>query len=89
MNVVIWMVAGGVVGWLACTLLHLNASRGLVVSAIIGILGAFFGGHVLAPIFGAAVGEPGVFSPFALLVAAATAAGCLTVSDMMYERFGL
>jgi uncharacterized membrane protein YeaQ/YmgE (transglycosylase-associated protein family) len=89
MNVVIWMVAGGVVGWVACTMLHLNVGRGLVVSAIIGIAGAFFGGHVLAPIFGAQVGEAGAFSPFALLVAAATAAGCLTVSDMMYERFGV
>ena len=88
MNVVIWIVAGGIVGWIACTALHLNVSRGLVVSAIIGIGGAFFGGHVLAPIFGAAVGEAGAFSPFALLVAAATAVGCLTISDMMYERFG-
>jgi uncharacterized membrane protein YeaQ/YmgE (transglycosylase-associated protein family) len=87
MNVVIWMVAGGVVGWLACTLLHLNVSRGLVVSAVIGVASAFFGGHVLAPIFGAAAAEAGTFSPFALLVAAATAIGCLTISDMMYERF--
>jgi len=81
-------VAGGIVGGVACTALHLNVSRGLVASAIIGIVGAFFGGHVLAPIFGAAVGEAGAFSPFALLVAAATAAGCLTISDMMCERFG-
>jgi uncharacterized membrane protein YeaQ/YmgE (transglycosylase-associated protein family) len=88
MNVVIWIVAGGIVGWLACTTLHLNVSRGLVVSAVIGIAGAFFGGHVLAPIFGAAAPEPGAFSPFALLVAGASAIGCLTISDMMYERFG-
>ena len=88
MNVMIWMVAGGIVGWVACTVLHLNSARGLVVSAIIGVGGAFFGGHVLAPIFGAAVGETEAFSPFALLVAAATAIGCLTISDMMYERFG-
>jgi uncharacterized membrane protein YeaQ/YmgE (transglycosylase-associated protein family) len=88
MNVVIWIVAGGVVGWIASTALHLNVSRGLVASATIGIIAAFFGGHVLAPIFGATVGETGAFSPFALLVAAATAAGCLTISDMMYERFG-
>ena len=88
MNVMIWMVAGGVVGWVACTAMHLNAARGLVVSAVIGVVGAFFGGHVLAPIFGAAVSETGAFSPFALIVAGATAIACLTISDMMYERFG-
>lgn len=88
MNVMIWMVAGGIVGWLACTRLRLNVARGLVVSAVIGVGGAFFGGHVLAPLFGASVPEAGAFSPFALLVAAATAIGCLTISDMMYKRFG-
>ena len=62
MNVVIWIVAGGVVGWIACTALHLNVSRGLVASVTIGIIAAFFGGHVLAPIFGATVGETGAQS---------------------------
>lgn len=88
MNVVIWMLAGGIIGWIACASLHLNASRGLVISAIIGIAGAFFGGHVLTPVFSSAVAEAGAFSPFALIVAAASALACLSLSDMLYERFG-
>jgi uncharacterized membrane protein YeaQ/YmgE (transglycosylase-associated protein family) len=88
MNVFLWILAGGLAGWIACTALRLNVSRGLVISAIIGGAGAFFGGHVLAPIFGAHAGEAGAFSPFALLVAVASAIGCLSLSDMMYERFG-
>lgn len=88
MNVVLWILAGGLVGWVGCSALHVNAARGLVVAAIIGIVGAFFGGHVLAPIFNGAVVEPGAFSPFALLIACATAIGCTVISDMMYDRFG-
>jgi uncharacterized membrane protein YeaQ/YmgE (transglycosylase-associated protein family) len=89
MNVVLWLIAGGAVGWVACSTLHVNASRGLVVSAIIGVVGAFFGGHVLAPIFHGATVNPGDFSPFALLMAAASAIACVVVSDMMYEHFGV
>ena len=88
MNVVLWLLVGGAVGWLACSALHVNAARGLVVSAIIGVVGAFFGGHIVAPIFQNAAVVPGDFSPFALLIAAATAMGCVVISDMFYEHFG-
>ena len=88
MNIMIWIVAGAAAGWIACRMLHLNLTRGVVLSAIIGAAGAVVGGHLLAPIFGATVAETDAFSPFALIVAIATAAGCLSISDMMYERFG-
>lgn len=89
MNVILWMLAGGVVGWVGCSALHVNAARGLVVSAIIGVVGAFFGGQVLAPIFHGTTGNPGDFSSFALLIAFASAVGCASISDMVYERFGV
>ena len=85
----LWIVAGAVAGWIACRVLHLNETRGVVISAIIGAAGAFAGGQLLAPIFGAAVPEAGDFSPFALLVAIATATGALSLSDMIYERYGV
>jgi uncharacterized membrane protein YeaQ/YmgE (transglycosylase-associated protein family) len=88
MNVALWIVAGGVLGWFGQAYLKKNAARGLIVAVIIGAVGAFFGGQVLAPIFGSAA-DPGAFMPFALVVACASAIGCLIVSDMMYERFGV
>lgn len=88
MNVILWILAGGIVGWVGCSALHVNASRGLVLSAIIGAVGAFFGGNVLAPIFGM-LAVRGDFSPFALLIAFTSAVVCLSISDMMYERLGV
>jgi uncharacterized membrane protein YeaQ/YmgE (transglycosylase-associated protein family) len=88
MNVTLWILAGGLVGLIAFSVLSLNLRRGLIMSVVIGIVAAFFGGQMLAPVFGATVGDGGAINPFALLVAAATALGCLSISDMMHKRFG-
>ena len=88
MKVMIWMLVGGIAGWVACSVLHLNMARGLIVSAMIGVGGALLGGYVLAPMFGGTVAEAGAFSPFALVMAFVSALACLTVTDMMYERLG-
>lgn len=88
MNIMLWIAAGALIGWIACAALNRNASRGVIISIIIGIAGAFFGGDVLAPMLGAAVGEGAAFSPFALVVAIATAVAFVSIGDMMYERFG-
>ena len=88
MNVVVWLLAGAAIGWIGYSVLHLNGGRGLIVSAIIGVGGAFFGGHILAPLFGSSE-VAGAFSLFALFVASATALSCAFLGDMLYERFGL
>ena len=87
MNVVIWILAGAAAGWVGCTALHLNAARGLVFSAVIGAVSAFFGGNILAPMF-ATPAVAGDFSPFALLIAFTTAVASLSITDMVHERFG-
>ena len=89
MNVVLWLLAGGLLGFVSLFALKLNLGLGLVLSVTIGVTAAFFGGHVLAPLFGATFGETGELNPFALLVAAASAVACLSISDMASKRFGL
>ena len=88
MNVVLWLLAGAAIGWISHSVLNLNGARGLIVSAIIGVGGAFFGGHVLAPMFGSSE-VAGGFSLLALLVASTTALACAFLGDMLYERFGM
>lgn len=88
MNVVLWLLAGAIVGWIGHSAFHLNGGRGVVVSAVIGVGGAFFGGHILAPLF-APSASAGGFDPLSLLVASVTALCCLSLGDMLYERFGM
>jgi uncharacterized membrane protein YeaQ/YmgE (transglycosylase-associated protein family) len=89
MNVVLWVVIGGVVGAVSLFGLKLNVGRGLVLSVSLGVIAAFFGGHMLASLLGVPPSATDEFNPFALLVAAATALACLALSDMASKRFGV
>ena len=42
----LWLIVGGVVGWLAALIMRDN--NGVIANIIIGIVGAFFGGRIVA-----------------------------------------
>jgi len=52
MNFIIWIVVGGVIGWLASMVMRTDAQQGLFLNIVVGIVGAFLGGWLLAPLFG-------------------------------------
>ena len=89
MNIAMWVLAGGMLGWMGYTILRANAERGMVVSIIIGVVGGFFGGNVLAPMLGAATDTPNDFSLFSMVVALASAAACLAIGNLLSNRLGV
>lgn len=89
MNVVLWILAEGVVGWAGFAYLGFNEARGKAVSMVIGVAGGFLGGNMLAPMFGAAAEGAGEFSMAALAVALASAAACTAVASTVHSRFGV
>lgn len=50
-DIVLWLVLGGVAGWLAGQIMR-GAGFGLVGNIIVGILGSFIGGWVSTVLFG-------------------------------------
>ena len=54
-NFVIWLIMGGLVGWLASILMHTNAQQGTLLNIVVGIVGAFIAGLVLTPLLGAII----------------------------------
>ena len=88
MNIVMWLVAGGLFGWITYARFQMNEDRGLIVAALIGVGTAYFGGSVLAPMFGANPVPAGEFSLLALLAASVTAIASLTIAHMFHKRFG-
>ena len=89
MNIVMWMLAGGILGWVGCAFLGFNEERGMVVSVIIGTVGGLFGGKLIAPMFTAAAAVPEAFSLSALLFAAAVAAAFVAVGNLVGKRWGV
>jgi len=87
-NIMLWALAGGVAGWIAFSLVGFNAKRGQITSIIMGMIGGFIGGNILAPMFHAGAVSAAEFNPFALFVAFASAAAVLTIGNMVHERFG-
>ena len=53
MNFIIWLVIGGVIGWLASLIMRTDGQQGILLNIVVGIVGAFLGGLLLSPLFGA------------------------------------
>ena len=68
MNFIIWIVIGGVIGWLASIVMKTDAQQGLFLNVVVGIVGAFLGGFFLSPLLGAGTINGNDFSAAGLLV---------------------
>jgi uncharacterized membrane protein YeaQ/YmgE (transglycosylase-associated protein family) len=71
MQVVVWLIAGGVVGWVAGLLM--KRRDGLLLDIIIGIVGSILGGWFIAPFVGVPTIDQGTFTLASLLVSLAGA----------------
>jgi uncharacterized membrane protein YeaQ/YmgE (transglycosylase-associated protein family) len=68
LNIIVWLIVGGLVGWVASILMHTNAQQGILLNVIVGIVGAFIAGYVLTPFLGISTINQNNFSLPALLV---------------------
>lgn len=41
---ILWLVLGGIIGWLASMVMGTDAQQGKLLNVIVGIIGAFLGG---------------------------------------------
>ena len=53
MNWILWIVMGGLAGWVASLLSKNNARNGIIVNVIVGIIGSWLGVFIMS-FFGAA-----------------------------------
>ncbi|MEH3035465.1 MAG: GlsB/YeaQ/YmgE family stress response membrane protein [Sphingomonas adhaesiva] len=44
MGLIIWLIVGGVIGWLASILMRTDAQQGIFLNIVVGVVGAFLGG---------------------------------------------
>ena len=87
MSVVVWIIAGGVVGWVCCKFLEKSGEMGPVLSTIVGALAGFTGGKIVAPMLSAANDAPNDLSVFSVFSAVAVAAGVMALRNFVRVRF--
>jgi uncharacterized membrane protein YeaQ/YmgE (transglycosylase-associated protein family) len=52
MNIIIYLIAGAIVGYIASRIMRTNSQQGLLLDIVVGVIGAFLAGWFLTPIFG-------------------------------------
>ncbi|WP_298674466.1 GlsB/YeaQ/YmgE family stress response membrane protein [uncultured Sphingomonas sp.] len=48
MGIILWLIIGGVIGWLASIIMRTDAQQGIFLNVVVGIVGAFIGGLILS-----------------------------------------
>lgn len=54
MNLIIILIVGGVIGWLASIVMRTDAQQGIFLNVVVGIVGALLAGVILSPFIGGA-----------------------------------
>jgi uncharacterized membrane protein YeaQ/YmgE (transglycosylase-associated protein family) len=52
MSFILWLIVGGIVGWLASLIMKTDGQQGILLNVIVGIVGAFIGGWLISPMLG-------------------------------------
>jgi uncharacterized membrane protein YeaQ/YmgE (transglycosylase-associated protein family) len=86
MNVIIWLVVGGLVGWVASKVMNTDRQQGILMNVVVGIVGALIGGWVLSPIVGASTINQGDFSIGGLFVSLVGAIVLLAIVKLVTQR---
>jgi len=82
MNLILWLVLGGVVGWLASLIMRTDGQQGIVLNVVVGIVGAFLAGWFVAPLVGVGTINQNNFSLASVLVSLVGAVILLAIVNL-------
>jgi uncharacterized membrane protein YeaQ/YmgE (transglycosylase-associated protein family) len=68
MNIILIIVIGGILGWLASLVMRTDGQQGILLNIVVGIVGAILGGLLISPLLGAAPITSGSFDISSLVV---------------------
>jgi uncharacterized membrane protein YeaQ/YmgE (transglycosylase-associated protein family) len=52
MNLIVYLIVGAIVGYVASRIMHTNSQQGLLMDIVVGIAGAFLAGFLISPLLG-------------------------------------
>lgn len=60
MSILVWLIVGGVVGWLASIIMRTDAQQGILLNIVVGIVGALLAGFIISPLIGVGTINEGI-----------------------------
>lgn len=51
MNILIYLLAAAIVGYIASLIMKTNSKQGLLLDIVVGVVGAFIAGYLITPLF--------------------------------------
>ncbi|MFO8035312.1 MAG: GlsB/YeaQ/YmgE family stress response membrane protein [Anaerolineales bacterium] len=52
MNLIIYLIAGAIVGYIASRIMKTDSQQGLILDIVVGVVGAFLAGYFISPLLG-------------------------------------
>jgi uncharacterized membrane protein YeaQ/YmgE (transglycosylase-associated protein family) len=68
MNIIIMLIVGGVIGWLASIVMRTDGQQGIILNVVVGIVGAMLSGFLITPLLGGAPITSGALDIRSLIV---------------------
>ena len=82
MNFILWLIVGGIVGWIASKIMRTDAQQGILLNIVVGIVGAFMAGWLISPMIGEGTINQGDFSLGSLIVSLLGAVVLLAIVNL-------
>jgi uncharacterized membrane protein YeaQ/YmgE (transglycosylase-associated protein family) len=82
-NLIVWLIVGGIIGWIASMMMNTDASQGIFLNIIVGIIGAALAGFIISPLVGIPSINQDSFSIGALLVSLVGAVILLAIVNLV------
>lgn len=67
MNIIILLIVGGIIGWLASIVMRTDGQQGIFLNVVVGIVGALLAGFIVTPLIGGAPITSGSFDVMSLV----------------------
>jgi uncharacterized membrane protein YeaQ/YmgE (transglycosylase-associated protein family) len=68
MNFILWLIVGGIIGWIASMIMRTDAQQGIFLNIVVGIIGALLAGWLITPLVGGTTINEGNFSLSGLVI---------------------
>lgn len=52
MNLIIYLIAGAIIGYIASRIMNTNSEQGTLLDIVVGVIGAFIAGYFISPLLG-------------------------------------